>query len=275
MHRAESPGKDSVPSLTTQLDEHGVLRLTLNRPEVHNAFDSGLIAALTAALERAEEDADVRIVVLSGAGASFSAGADLNWMRKQVHASEHENEHDALQLARLMRRLNYLDRPSVARVNGAAFGGGVGLVACCDIAIAADDAEFGLTESRLGLAPAVISPYVLRCIGERHARRYFISGERFTARQAQAIGLVHEAVPADALDQRVDALIGELLKAGPAALRSCKRLAFSVAGHDRDAQLALDQQAARLIAALRVSAEGQEGLTSFLEKRNPGWLTGK
>jgi len=160
----------------------------------------------------------------------------------------------------------------VARVNGAAFGGGLGLVACCDIAIAADSARFGLTEATLGLAPAVISPYVLRCIGERQARRYFISGERFGAEQALAIGLLHGVVPADGLDERVDEVIGRLLKAGPQAQRHGKRLAFTAAGHDRDRQRVLDQHTAKLIAAIRVSDEGQEGLAAFLEKRSPGWL---
>jgi len=196
--------------LTEQLDARGVLQLTLNRPEVHNAFDSDLIGSLTEALERAEDNREVRVVVLSGAGDSFSAGADLNWMRGMADASEQENEQDALQLARLMRALNYLDQPTVARVNGSAFGGGVGLVACCDIAIAADGARFGLTESTLGLAPAVVAPYVARCIGEHQARRYFLTGERFSARQALKIGLLHEVVSAEQLDEAVETVVGAL-----------------------------------------------------------------
>lgn len=264
-----------MSSLNSHLDERGVLRLALNRPEVHNAFDHHLVGALTEALTRAEQDRAVRIVVLTGEDPCFSAGADLNWMRSMAKASEQENEQDALQLARLMRRLNYLDRPTLARVNGAAFGGGVGLVACCDIALAADEAMFGLTEATLGLAPAVIAPYVMRCIGERQARRYFLSGERFDAQRAQAIGLVHETVPAATLDTQLDALLDRLLKAGPVAQRQCKRLAFTVAGHDRDQQRALDGHTAKLIAELRVSAEGQEGLAAFLEKRRPEWQTRK
>lgn len=258
--------------LTEQLDARGVLQLTLNRPELHNAFDSDLIGSLTEALERAEDNRDVRVVVLSGAGDSFSAGADLNWMRDMAEASEQENEQDALQLARLMRALNYLDQPTVARVNGSAFGGGVGLVACCDIAIAADDARFGLTESTLGLAPAVVAPYVARCIGEHQARRYFLTGERFSAQQALKIGLLHEVVPAERLDETVETVVATLLRTGPVAVRTCKRLTFTVAGHDRDRQRALDQHTAKLIASLRVSAEGQEGLAAFLEKRSPEWL---
>jgi methylglutaconyl-CoA hydratase len=258
--------------LTEQLDARGVLQLTLNRPEVHNAFDSDLIGSLTEALERAEDNREVRVVVLSGAGDSFSAGADLNWMRGMADASEQENEQDALQLARLMRALNYLDQPTVARVNGSAFGGGVGLVACCDIAIAADGARFGLTESTLGLAPAVVAPYVARCIGEHQARRYFLTGERFSTRQALKIGLLHEVVSAEQLDEAVETVVGALLRTGPVAVRTCKRLAFTVVGHDRDRQRALDQHTAKLIASLRVSAEGQEGLAAFLEKRSPEWL---
>ncbi|NND44647.1 MAG: enoyl-CoA hydratase/isomerase family protein [Xanthomonadales bacterium] len=264
-----------MANLLSELDDRGVLYLVLNRPEVHNAFDSDLVGTLTAALERAQENRDVRVIVLTGAGASFSAGADLNWMRSMVGASEQENEQDALQLARLMRTLNYHDRPTIACVNGPAFGGGVGLVACCDIAIAADDARFGLTEVTLGLAPAVISPYVERCIGERQARRYFLTGERFDAERAQALGLVHEVVAPGTLDDQRDSLLDRLLKAGPAAQRECKRLAFTVAGHDRDSQKALDQHTARVIAAMRISEEGQEGLNAFLEKRKPGWTTGE
>ncbi|HEY2624121.1 MAG TPA: enoyl-CoA hydratase-related protein, partial [Dyella sp.] len=160
-------------------DQAGVRRITLNRPQVHNAFDDGLIAELTAALETAGADPAVRAVVLSGEGASFSAGADLNWMRGMAGASEAENRQDSLRLARLMRSLQYLPKPTIARVNGAAYGGGVGLVACCDIAIGVDSARFGLTEVKLGLVPAVISPYVIHAIGLRHARRLFLTGELF------------------------------------------------------------------------------------------------
>lgn len=246
-----------------------VLRLRLDRPQLHNAFDADLIARLTAALEAAAGDAAVRVVVLEGAGASFSAGADLNWMRGMAAAGEAENRADALALARLMRALDELPKPTIARVHGAAFGGGVGLVACCDVAIGVPEAKFGLTESRLGLLPAVISPYVVAAIGPRQARRYFASAEIFDAAQALRIGLLHEVVEAEALDAAVERQVALLLKAGPVASASAKRLVRDVALQpDRDL---LDPANAELIAALRVSPEGQEGLSAFLDKRAPAW----
>ena len=246
-----------------------VARLRMERAEVHNAFDDALIAALTDALAALGRDADVRVVVLEGAGASFSAGADLNWMRGMAAASEAANREDSLRLARLMRTLDELPKPTIARVQGAAFGGGVGLVACCDIAIGVPSAKFGLTESRLGLLPAVISPYVIAAIGARQARRYFATAEVFEAAQALRIGLLHEVVEADALDAAVERQVALLLKAAPRAAADAKRLVREVAAaSDRDR---LDQDNAALIAALRVSAEGQEGLGAFLEKRTPGW----
>ncbi len=247
-----------------------VLRLRLERPELHNAFDAALIARLTAALDEAAADASVRAVVLDGAGPSFSAGADLHWMRGMAAASEAENREDALALARLMRTLDELPKPTIARVHGAAFGGGVGLVACCDIAIGVPGAKFGLTESRLGLLPAVISPYVVAAIGPREARRWFATAEVFDAAQALRMGLLHEVVEADALDAAVERQLALLLKAGPVASATAKRLVREVALQpDRDR---LDQANAALIAALRVSAEGQEGLGAFLDKRTPAWV---
>ncbi|KRG39518.1 enoyl-CoA hydratase [Stenotrophomonas pictorum JCM 9942] len=250
--------------------ERGVATLCLNRPELHNAFDAGLIATLTAALERVGADPEVRAVVLTGSGASFSAGADLQWMRAMASASQEENRTDSLALARLMRTLDELPKPTIARVHGASFGGGVGLVACCDIAIAVDGVRFGLTESRLGLLPAVISPYVIAAIGPRQARRWFATGEHFDATTARDIGLVHQVVPAAGLDAAVQAQLDLLRKAGPAAAASAKSLVREVcaAGGDRDA---LDRANAGLIAALRASDEGREGLSAFLEKRAPRW----
>ena len=250
-------------------DEGAVARLRLTRPEVHNAFDAELIAELTAALERVAGDAHVRVVVLEGDGASFSAGADLGWMRGMAAMSEDENRRDSLALARLMRTLDTLPKPTIARVHGAAFGGGVGLVACCDIAIAAQEAKFGLTESRLGLLPAVISPYVINAIGARNARRYFATAEIFDAAEAQRIGLLHDVVAADELDAAVDRQIALLLKAAPFASADAKRLVReAAAAPDRDR---LDHDNAALIAALRVSPEGQEGLGAFLDKRSASW----
>ena len=252
------------------LREGPVARLRLNRPELHNAFDAMLIAALTGALEAVAADDSVRVVVLEGEGASFSAGADLNWMRGMAAASEEANRTDSLALARLMRTLDELPRPTIARIQGAAFGGGVGLVACCDIAIASADAKFGLTESKLGLLPAVISPYVLDAIGPRQARRWFATGEIFDAATALQIGLLHQVVEGDALDAAVQRQVDLLLKAGPHASAEAKTLVRRVAfERDRDR---LDHDNAALIARLRVSEEGQEGLTAFLDKRKPRWI---
>lgn len=250
-----------------------VARLTMNRPEVHNAFDDALIAELTAAIDELDRDATVRAVVLTGAGASFSAGADLNWMRGMATASEAENREDSLRLARLMRRLQCLSKPTVARVNGAAFGGGVGLVACCDIAVAAEGASFALSEVKLGLVPAVISPYVIAAIGLRQARRLFVTGEIVKASAAQTMGLVHEVVPADGLDAAVDRVLDLLGKGGPVAQGEAKKLALNMAGMSETAMEAVDAENAALIARLRVSAEGQDGLSAFLAKTRPSWLT--
>ena len=251
------------------LREGAVLRLRLNRPTLHNAFDAGLIAELTAALVQAGTDASVRVVVLEGAGASFSAGADLNWMRGMAAASEAENREDSLALARLMRTLDELPKPTIARVHGAAFGGGVGLIACCDIAIGVADAKFGLTESKLGLLPAVISPYVIAAIGTRQARRWFATAEIFDAATALQVGLLHQVVTMEQLDDAVQRQVSLLLKAGPHASASAKSLVRQVAAQsDRDV---LDETNATLIAGLRVSAEGQEGLSAFLDKRPPTW----
>jgi len=249
-----------------------VARLTMNRPEVHNAFDDALIADLTAAIDELDRDPDVRAVVLTGAGASFSAGADLNWMRGMAQASEDDNRADSQRLARLMRRLQFLSKPTIARVNGAAFGGGVGLVACCDIAIAAEGAKFALSEVKLGLVPAVISPYVIGAIGLRQARRLFITGEIFAAAQALAIGLVHETVAADELDGAVDRLVALLGKGGPVAQAEAKRLALGMGGMTEAGMESIDADNAALIARLRVSAEGQDGLSAFLDKAQPTWL---
>jgi methylglutaconyl-CoA hydratase len=251
--------------------EGPIARLRLNRPELHNAFDAMLIAALTGALEAVADDDSVRVVVLEGEGLSFSAGADLNWMRGMAAASEEENRTDALALARLMRLLDELPRPTIARVQGAAFGGGVGLVACCDIAIASADAKFGLTESKLGLLPAVISPYVIDAIGPRQARRWFATAETFDAATALHVGLLHQVVAADALDAAVHRQVELLLKAGPHASAQAKSLVRRVAfERDRDR---LDHDNAALIARLRVGDEGQEGLGAFLDKRKPRWTT--
>jgi methylglutaconyl-CoA hydratase len=249
----------------------GALWLTLNRPEVHNAFGGRLIADLTKALEEAADDDTVRAIVLTGAGETFSAGADMNWMRSMANASEVENRDDALRLAALLRTLNFHAKPTIARVNGAAFGGGLGLIACCDIVIAVEDALFAFTEVRLGLVPAVISPYVIRRIGERHARRFFLTAERFDANRAMRIGLVRELATLQTLDDTVEQQLRWLSQGGPQAVSEAKALVFKIAGIDRAEQEKQDLYTAELIARLRVSAEGQEGLAAFLEKRKPAW----
>lgn len=259
-------------TLSTKTDDRGVLTLTMRRPDVFNAFNAEMISEMSRVLKAAANDEDVRLVVVTGSGACFSAGADLNWMRSQVNASLEENEADAMRLARLMRYLNYLPKPTIAMVNGAAYGGGVGLIAACDISIAVESARFGLTEARLGLAPAVISPYVIRCIGENNARRLFLSGERFAATEAQRIGLVDEIVAPDVLEPTVENVISKLLKSGPEAVKECKQLVFDIAGHNKKTQKSMDEHTSRLIAGLRVSTEGQEGLTAFLDKRKPDWV---
>ncbi|MDX2416153.1 MAG: enoyl-CoA hydratase/isomerase family protein [Xanthomonadales bacterium] len=259
-------------TLICSTDKRGVLTLCMNRPEVHNAFDADMIQELTGALKAADQDDAVRVIVITAKGSCFSAGADLNWMRSLVKASQDENERDALRLADLMRTLNYLSKPTIARINGAAFGGGVGLIAACDITVAVDNARFGLTEARLGLVPAVISPYVIRRIGETHARRYFLSAERFDSQRAYDIGLVQQIVSSEQLDEVVEDAIGQVLKGGPAAVSHGKQLVFEIAGHNADTQKITDEHTARLIARLRVSREGQEGLAAFLEKRKPDWI---
>ncbi|MCK7593130.1 enoyl-CoA hydratase/isomerase family protein [Pseudomarimonas salicorniae] len=249
----------------------GVSTLTLNRAKVHNAFDDALIAELTERLRELQEDDRVRAVVLTGEGKSFSAGADLGWMRRMAEASEKENRKDARQLAKLMRVLNGLDKPTIARVNGAAFGGGVGLVACCDIAIAAESARFGLTETRLGLVPAVISPYVIDAIGARQARRWFLTAETFDATTAEKMGLVHQVVADAQLDGAVQEIVARLREAGPRAVMEAKRLVARIAHPEPKLRRELDETNADLIATLRVGEEGQEGLQAFFDKRKPRW----
>lgn len=258
-----------MPTSMECLRQGAVARLRLIRPALHNAFDAGLIAELTHALVALGQDPQVRVVVLEGEGASFSAGADLNWMRGMAQMSEEENRADSLALARLMRTLDELPKPTLARVHGAAFGGGVGLVACCDIAIGVPEAKFGLTEAKLGLLPAVISPYVIRAIGARQARRYFATAEIFDASEALRIGLLHQVVEAEALDAAIERQIALLLQAGPLATAHAKTLVRNVLA-DSDGERH-DRDNAALIARLRVSPEGQEGLAAFLEKRKPAW----
>lgn len=265
---ASHPQADPASPLLISHDNRGVTTLTLNRVAVHNAFNAELVTALIDAFE-AMHASPPRVLVLTGQGTSFSAGADLNWMQAMVHASQADNEADAKRLAGMFRRLDTLPCPTVARINGPAVGGGVGLIACCDIAVAAEGAMLGLSEVRLGLSPATIAPFVVAKIGHAHARRLMLTAERFDAQQARAIGLITDTTPADQLDGHVDDLTRLLLAGGPKAQAHTKAILRAVLTIS-DPQ-ALDQTTAECIGALRVSEEGQEGLRAFLAKRPPRW----
>lgn len=255
--------------IETDIDGRGAATVWLNRPEVHNAFDDTLIATLTEDLRRLEADPGVRVVVLAGRGKSFSAGADLGWMKRMASYTEAENRRDAEALAELLRTLNFLKKPTIAAVQGNAYGGGVGLVACCDIVVAVEAASFALTEVRLGLTPATISPYVVAAIGERQARRYFLTAESFNAREAQRIGLVHQTCKPDDLPLIVAQIIDSAVACGPTAQAAAKDLIRRVSRGPVDAEMIADT--ARRIAEIRVSSEGREGIGAFLEKRKPAW----
>lgn len=246
-----------------------VARVFLNRPEVRNAFNDGVIAELTQAFETLGADASLHAIVLGGHGKAFCAGADLNWMRTMADYDWAQNHADASRLAQMLWTLYRCPVPVVGRVHGDCYAGGVGLASVCDVLIAADVATFCLSEARLGLLPGTIAPYVVRAMGEQAARRYFVTAERFSAAQAHAIGFVHELTTAEALDVKVDEVVAALSANGPMALRACKRLVQDVAGREIDATLR--DETARRIADIRASAEGREGVQSFLHKRAPGW----
>ena len=254
------------------IERQGPLGLvTLNRADRHNAFDDALVAELTEALQALEAEDGIRVVILAAAGRSFSAGADLNWMKRMAGYSMDDNRRDALALGELMRTLAHLAKPTIARVQGAAYGGGVGLVACCDIAVATQDATFSFSEVKLGLIPAVISPYAIAAIGERAARRYFLTGERFEAAEAWRLGLVHELCrDADDMDEKIGTLVDGLLACGPVAQREAKELVRAVAGRPVTTELIRDT--AERIAGMRSSPEGREGVGAFLEKRRAAWI---
>ncbi|WP_404419422.1 enoyl-CoA hydratase-related protein [Marinospirillum sp.] len=251
-----------------EIDKRGVAYLTLNKPEVHNAFDDALISDLLGKLAEVRE-AGARALVLGSRGKSFSAGADLGWMQRMAAYSEEENRQDAQELARLMHELDTLPCPSVCRVQGATFGGAVGLAACCDIVVASEKARFCLSEVKIGLSPAVISPYVVRAIGERAMRRYALTAEVITVQNANQLGLVNEITTDDALDGQVEYFVETLLANSPQAVARTKQLIDYVA--DRPADETTQDYTTRLIAEIRVSDEGQEGLSAFFEKRAPGW----
>jgi len=260
----------SEPTILTDLDPQGIATVTLNRPELHNAFDEALIAGLTAGLKRLDADPAVRVVRLAANGKSFCAGADIGYMRRMAGYSRQQNVNDALVLAALMQTLNGLTKPTIALVQGAAYGGGVGLAACCDVVLAAEGATFCLSEVKLGIIPAVISPYVIAAIGARACRRFFLSAEPFDAREARRLGLVSEVLPdRDALYERGAQLAGALLKNAPAAMSEAKRLIGVIAGRKLDEGLV--EETAAWVAERRAAPEGEEGLSAFLEKRQPNW----
>jgi methylglutaconyl-CoA hydratase len=263
----------NLAALLSETDEFGRATITLNRPEMHNAFDDTLIIALTDELKRLERDQSIRVVMLAAEGKSFSAGADLNWMRRMADYSREENQADAQALADLMRTLNDLSKPTIALVQGAVYGGGVGLVSCCDIAIGTPQAKFCLSEVKLGLIPAVISPYVIEAIGSRAARRYALTAEFMGSAEAQRLGLLHEVVAEGDLLQRGDELSVFILQNGPAALQAAKQLVADVARGELDQ--AMIQKTVERIADIRASDEGKEGLSAFLEKRRPAWVKDK
>ena len=247
-----------------------VVLVGLARPKVHNAFDETLIAELTAAVRDAGADPAVRAIVVHGTGSTFCAGADLAWMKRMAGYGHAENLADANALAAMLSTLAECPKPTVACVNGPAYGGGVGLIACCDVAIGTSDAEFALSEVKLGLIPATIAPYVVAAIGERQARRYFVTGERFSAAEAYRIGLLHDIVPPVELDTRVNEVLGALLLAGPQAQREAKLLVRAVANRAIDAKLIADT--AERIARVRATDEAREGVAAFLGKKSPAWV---
>ena len=257
-------------SIITEVDD-SVGILTLNKPERHNTLDELLIDEITNGLLELEADSRVHTVVLSSSGKNFCAGADLNWMKRSAAFTPPENLNDARILARLMSTLNDLSKPTIARVQGPAYGGGVGLIAACDIAVATYDAQFALTDVKLGLLPSVVCPYVLSAIGERYCRRFMLTAERFSAAEAYRIGLVHEIVPGEEqLDEAIGEILDSLLKNGPNALSESKRLIRIISGQPIDDSTI--EESVQRITRVRSSAEGKEGLAAFLEKRKPNWI---
>lgn len=257
-------------SIITEVDD-SVGLITLNKADRHNALDETLIAEITNGLLELEADPRVRAVVLSSTGKSFCAGTDINWMRRAASYTAQENLRDARHLARLMATLNELSKPTIVRVQGPAYGGGLGLIAACDIAVATYDALFALTEVKLGILPGVVCPYVLAAIGERHCRRYMLTAERFSAAEAYRLGLLHEIVPGEEqLDEAIGEIIDNLLKNGPNAQAECKALIRAISGQPIDESIS--EETAQRVTRVHASPEGKEGLAAFLEKRQPNWI---
>lgn len=255
--------------LLLDIDQRGVATVTLNRPHMHNAFDAMLISQLSDVFKHLSDDDTVRVVILAANGKSFSAGADLNWMQAMVNYSYDENLADAKALAAMLSSLHRLNKPTIARVQGAAFGGAIGLIACCDIAIASKLSKFCLSEVKIGLIPATISPYVIEAIGARAAKRYFCTAEVFSARRARRLGLLSEAVTEEELDSTIESIVEPILRNSPQAVSAAKQLVFKV--QNRTIDSALIDMTCEEIATIRVSPEGQEGLQAFLQKRPANW----
>ncbi|MGD8559610.1 MAG: enoyl-CoA hydratase-related protein [Gammaproteobacteria bacterium] len=255
-------------NLLVSTDERGVCTIKLNRPDVHNAFDPDLIENLSIQLTFAADDDAVRIIVITGEGKTFSSGADINWMRSMVKYDHNRNSKDALKLAQMLHKLYSLPKPTIALVNGSAYGGALGIIACCDIALAHSDAIFAFTEVKLGIVPAVVSPYIISAIGHRNAKRLFLTADKFNAGDARQMGLLHKVVAPDELDNTLQQELGLLFNGGPSAQLECKRLIHKFTDVSDD----VAEYTAELIAQIRISQEGQEGLTAFLEKRKPDWV---
>lgn len=260
----------TAPAVLLEVAAAGVATLTFNRADLHNAIDERTISELKAALERIADDPAVRVLVVAGNGKSFCAGADLNWMQRTAQYDEEQNYRDAREFTELLALLDRLPKPTIARVHGAAYGGGVGIVAACDVALGTPQAAFMFSEVRLGIVPAMIGPYAVAAIGARHARRYMLSAERIDAAEALRIGLLHEVCDAADLDQRIGRLADQFLRGGPAAIAAAKALIGRVAQGTVDE--AMQDFTARTIASVRAGAEGKEGIGAFLEKRQPAWV---
>ena len=257
-------------SLLLNVDKRGVATVTINRPDKHNAFDENLIAELAATFDEVGANSSVRLMVLASEGKNFSAGADLDWMVRMVDYDRDENIRDANALASMLHKLNYLPVPTIARVQGAAMGGGAGLVCCCDIAIASPRASFAFSEAKLGLIPATITPYVLQSIGAQAARRYFLTAERFDAKRAYDLGMVSEVVDETELDNKINELVEIILINSAEAVKAAKQMIFDIEG--KPVTEAIMQMTSESIADIRASEEGKEGLSAFLEKRKPDWV---
>ncbi|MCB1584201.1 MAG: enoyl-CoA hydratase-related protein [Marinicella sp.] len=262
---------NSYQTIQLKKEKNGVAYVTMNRPEVHNAFNAQMIEELMQCFKKLNDDRSVHVIVLQAKGQSFSAGADINWMKSMAQATEEENKKDSEKLAALMRTINFNAKATIARVQGLALGGGVGLACCCDMVVADTEAKFGLTEAKLGLVPAVISPYVIDAIGTRKARRYFQSAEIFGAVTAKELGIVSEVRDSSEMDKWINQQLKFLSSTGPNAKEISKKLVMSVVGRTLPQQKKIDEYTTQVIAAVRVSPEGQKGLSAFLNKEKIIW----